>query len=70
MKIKWVLFGVAIILMATNWLNEDFAVYQQLSPADFLPVIVIALVSFPIKTGVLSVLFIGIEELWQLLKRK
>lgn len=70
MKNKWILFGIAILLMAINWLNADFSVYQQLSPTDFLPVIVIALVSFLIKTGVLSVLLIGIQKLWQWLKRK
>ena len=70
MKNKWTLFVVAIVLMAINFLNADFSAYNQLSPADFLPVILIALVSFLIKTGVLSALFIGVKKLWEWIKRK
>ena len=70
MKNKWILFCVAIVLIAINLLNADFSTYQQLSPADFLPVIVIMLVSFLIKTSVLSALVIGIKKLWEWLRRK
>lgn len=63
MKNKWILFGAAIVLMAIYLLNADFSAYKQLSPADFLPAIVIALVSFLLKTGVLSALLIGIKKL-------
>ena len=70
MKNKWILFGVAIVLMAINLLNADFSAYQQLSPADLVPVITVALVIFLIKTGVLSILLIGIKKLWEWLKCK
>ena len=70
MKNKWILFGVAIILMAINFLNADFSVYQQMSPADFLPILIIALVSFFIKAGALSALLIAIKKLWEWLKHK
>lgn len=70
MKNKWILFGAAIVLMAINFWNTDFSVYKQLSPADFLPVMVIALVSFLIKTGILSALFIGVQKLWNWITRK
>lgn len=70
MRNKWILFGVAIILMAINLLNADFSVYKQLTPTDFLPVIIVALVSFLIKTGVLSTLLIGIKKLWEWIRRK
>ena len=70
MKNKWILFAVAMIIMAINFLRADFSVYQQLSPADFLPVIAIVLVSFLIKTGVLSALLIGIRKLWEQFKSK
>ncbi len=70
MKNKWILFGVAIILIAINLLNADFSAYQQLSLADFLPIISIALVSFLLKAGVLSALIIGIKKLWGWCKRK
>jgi hypothetical protein len=69
-KNKWILFGVAIVLIAINLLNVDFSAYQQLSLADFLPVIAITLVSFLLKAGVLSALLIGIKKLCQWLKRK
>ena len=49
MKNKWILFGVAIALIVINLLNADFSANQQLSVADFLPVIAITLVSFLIK---------------------
>ena len=70
MKNKWILFGVAIVLMAINFLNADFSAYRQLSPADLAPVIIIALVIFLLKTGVLSALLIGIKKLWEWIKRK
>ena len=70
MKNKWILFGVAIVLMAINLLNADFSAYKQFSPADLVPVITIALVIFLIKTGVLSALLIGIQKLWEGLIRK
>ena len=54
MKNKWILFTVALVLIAINLLNGDFSAFKQLSAVDLLPVIVIALVSFLIKTGVLS----------------
>ena len=62
MKNKWI-FAVAIVIMAINLLNADFSAYQQLSPADLWPVIAITLVSFLIKTGVLSLLILGIQKL-------
>lgn len=70
MKNKWILPGVAIVLIAINLLNTDLSAHQQLSPADFLPVLIIASVSFLIKTGVLSALLIGIKKLWEWIKRK
>ena len=70
MKNKWILFSVAIVLMAINLLNWDFSVYRQLSPADFVPVIIIASIIFLIKTSVLSGLLIGIRKLWERLRRK
>ena len=70
MKNKWILFGVAVILIAINLLNADLSAYKQLSPTDFLPVIVITLVSFLIKTGVLSAVLIGIKKLWEWIRRK
>ena len=70
MKNKWIILGVAIVLIAVNLLNADFSAYKQLSPADLVPVIAIALVIFLIKTGVLSTLLIGIKKLWEWLGRK
>lgn len=70
MKSKWGLFAVAIVIMAFNLLNADFSVFQNLSPTDLLPVIVIALVSFLIKTGAVSALIIGIKKLWHRIRRK
>ena len=63
MKNKWILIGVAVIMIAINLLNTDFSAYKQLSPADLVPVIAIALVIFLSKTGILSILLIGIKKL-------
>ena len=70
MKNKWILFGVAIVLMGINLLNADFSVYKNLSPTDLVPVIGIALVIFLIKTGVVSTLLIGIKKIWEWIQRK
>ena len=70
MKNKWILFLVAIVLMAINLLNADFSAYKQLSLSDLVPVIIIALVIFLIKTGIFSALLIGIIKLCEWLKRK
>lgn len=70
MSNKWILFAVAIVLIVFNLINADFSAFVQLSPADFLPVIAIALLSFLIKTGVLSALVIGIKKLWERIKHK
>ena len=62
MKNKWILLAVAIGLMAFNLLNADIAAFRQLSAADLLPVIAIALVSYLLKTGALSAVLIGIKS--------
>lgn len=69
MKNKWILFGVAVGLIAIKLLNTDFSAYKQLSPADLVPVIVIALVIFLIKTGILSAVLIGLKKLWKKIRR-
>ena len=70
MKNKWILFAVALVLIAINLLNGDFSAFKQLSAVDLLPVIVIALVSFLIKTGVLYAAVIGIKKLWEWFLKK
>lgn len=70
MKNKWILFAVALVLIAINLLNGDFSAYKQLSAVDLLPVIVIALVSFLIKTGFLSATVLGIKKLWEWFRKK
>ena len=70
MKNKWIWFAVALILIAINLLNGDFSANKQLSVSDLLPVIVIALVSFLIKTSVLSAAVIGIKKLWEWIRKK
>ena len=70
MKNRWILFSVAIVLMAINLLRADFSAYKQVSPADLVPVITITLVIFLVKTGALSALIIGIKKLWKWLGRK
>lgn len=70
MKNKWILFGVALIIMTINLLRADFSVYEQLSPVGLLPVLAVALMVLLIKTGILSALLIGIKKLLERIKRK
>jgi hypothetical protein len=63
MKNKWILWIAAIAIMACNLFNTDFSAFRALSPSDFWPVFAIAVLSFLIKTGVLSALFVGVRKL-------
>ena len=62
MKNKWILLAVAIGILTINLINSDFSAFRQLSAADLLPVITIALVSYLLKTGALSAVLIGIKS--------
>lgn len=42
----------------------------QLTPSDLLPIAVIVLVSFALKTGILSALAVGIKKQWQRFRDK
>ena len=67
---KWVLFALALVIMAVNYLSKDFSAYKQLSAADLIPVIGITVVIFLLKTGVLSALLIGLKKLWEQIKKQ
>ena len=66
---KWILFALALVIMAVNYLSKDFSAYKQLSAADLIPVIGITVVIFLLKTGVLSALLIGLKKLWEQIKK-
>ena len=70
MNTKWILFAAALIIIVINLLNADFSAYKQLSLTDLVPILVIVLISFLIKTGVLSAVLIGIKKLWEWLRHK
>lgn len=67
---KWILFALALVIMAVNYLSKDFSAYKQLSAADLIPVIGITAVIFLLKTGVLSALLIGLKKLWEQIKKQ
>ena len=67
---KWILFALALVIMAVNYLSKDFSAYKQLSAADLIPVIGITVVIFLLKTGVLSALLIGLKKLWEQIKEQ
>ena len=67
---KWILFALALVIMAGNYLSKDFSAYKQLSAADLIPVIGITVVIFLLKTGVLSALLIGLKKLWEQIKKQ
>ena len=67
---KWILFALALVIMAVNYLSKDFSAYKQLSAADLIPVVGITVVIFLLKTGVLSALLIGLKKLWEQIKEQ
>ena len=67
---KWILFALALVIMAVNYLSKDYSAYKQLSAADLIPVIGITAVIFLLKTGVLSALLIGLKKLWEQIKKQ
>ena len=67
---KWILFEIAIVIMAINYLSKDFSAYKQLSPADLAPVIVITAVVFLLKTGALSAILIALKKLWDRIQKQ
>ena len=67
---KWILFALALVIMAVNYLSKDFSAYKQLSAADLIPVIGITVVIFLLKTGVLSALLIGLKKLWEQIEKQ
>ena len=67
---KWILFALALVIMAVNYLSKDFSAYKQLSAADLIPVIGITVVIFLLKTGVLSALLIGLKKLREQIKEQ
>lgn len=67
---KWILFAIAIVIMAINYLSKDFSAYRQLSPADLAPVIVITAVVFLLKTGALSAILIALKKLWDRIQKQ
>lgn len=67
---KWILFALALVIIAVNYLSKDFSAYKQLSAADLIPVIGITVVIFLLKTGILSALLIGLKKLWEQIKKQ
>lgn len=67
---KWILFAIAIVIMAINYLSKDFSAYRQLSPADLAPVIVITAVVFLLKAGALSAILIALKKLWDRIQKQ
>ena len=51
-------------------LTSDLSVYKQLSPTDLLPVLAIALLSFLLKAGTQSPIFLGLKKLWKWITKK
>ena len=69
MKNKWILFGVATLLIIINLTYGDFSAYKQLSAGDLVPVIAIAMVTFLLKAGVLSAILIGLKKLLRKIRK-
>jgi len=69
-KNKWLLAAAALIMLAITWLDNDFSAYRQLSPADLAPVLIITVIIFLVKTGVLSALLIFLKKMWERIQSK
>ena len=69
-KNKWLLYATVFILLVISLVSTMLSSECRLSGADLAPIIVITLVSFLIKTGVLSAILIGLKKLWKWIRRK
>lgn len=63
-KNKWPLAIAAALMLAVTWFDTDLEALKGLSGSDFLPVAIITAVIFLLKTGLLSVVLIGLKKLW------
>ena len=66
---KWPLAIAAAIMLAVTWLDNDHSSFQNLTPEEIAPVIVITAVIFLVKTGVLSAVLMGLKKLWDFLRQ-
>lgn len=66
---KWILAIAAVVMMAVTWLDKGPA-SPELAPSDFAPVLIITIVIFIVKTGVLSAVLLGLKKLWEKIREK
>ena len=68
-KRKWPLLA-ALLMLAVTWLDTDLNAFSQLSPEALLPVICITAVIFLAKTRALSLVLLGLRNLWNRIRKK
>lgn len=70
LKTKWTLLVAALIMLAVTWLNKDPDTLSNLSAEAILPIVILTAVIFLLKTGVLSLVLLGLRKLWHWIFKK
>ena len=70
LKKKCPLLLAALIMLAVTWLNNDPDSLSSLSPEALLPVLILTAVIFLLKTGMLSLVLLGLRKLWNRIQKK
>ena len=70
LKTKWPLLVAALIMLAVTWLNKDPEALSNLSAEAILPIVILTVVIFLLKTGVLSLALLGLRKLWHWIFKK
>ena len=70
LKTKWPLLAAALIMLAVTWLNRDPDTLSNLSPEAILPILILTAVVFLVKTGVLSLVLLGLRKLLNRIRKK
>ena len=68
-KNKWPTAIAAVIMLAITWTDTDTGALKKLNADVILPVMIITLVIFLLKTGILSAILMGTKKLWEQLRK-
>lgn len=68
--VKYTVIAACVIMLILSLRDTDFSAFENLSLSDILPILVIAVVIFALKTGILTALILGIRKLIKLIFKK
>ena len=68
-KNKWPIAVAAVVMLGLAWRDNDLSAWKGLSAEELIPVLSTAAVIFLLKTGILSVLLLGVKKLREWMER-